>query len=185
MLKGDLSSPAFSLKRKTVDVPPVLAPHFARPDLLPTNDVGDIRVTQPIEDYQVQLLLGLDNVAWGPKEETRFADESGQLILYRSYISSQLLLSGSRRTGPGSTTTNDVGQRRYLIKEEGSDVSLIRSGIQTQDFRNLFNVDSRKNCSKIEKLFFQHFEDQNLLPVASPSCDSCQGCQICADPFKA
>ena len=61
----------------------------------------------------------------------------------------------------------------------------MRSGIQTQDSRNLFNVDSRKNCSKIEKLFFQHFEDQNLLPVASPSCDSCQGCQICADPFKA
>ena len=94
-LKGELSSPAFSLKRKTVDVPPVLAPHFARPDLLPTNDVGDIRVTQPVEDYQVQLLLGLDNVAWGPKEVTRFADGSGQLILYRSNISSQLLLSGS------------------------------------------------------------------------------------------
>ena len=147
----------------------MLAPHFARPDLLPTNDVGDIRVTQPVEDYQVQLLLGLDNVAWGPKEETRFADESGQLILYRSYISSQLLLSGSRRTGQGSTTTNDVGQRRYLIKEEGSEVSLMRSGIQTQDSRNLFNVDSRKNCSKIERLFFHHFEDQNLLPVASPS----------------
>ena len=156
----------------------MLAPHFTRPDLLRllTNDVGDIRVTQPVEDYQVQLLLGLDNVAWGPKEEGRFADESGQLILYRSYISSQLLLSGSRRTGPGSTTTNDVGQRHYLIKEEGSEVSLMRSGIQTQDSRNLFNVDSRKNCSKIKKLFFQHFEDQNLLPVASPSCDSCQGC---------
>ena len=107
--------------------------------------MGDIRVTQPVEDYQVQLLLGLDNVAWGPKEEIRFADESGQLILYRSYISSQLLLSGSRRTEPGSTTTNEVGQRRYLIKEEGSEVSLMRSGIQAQDSRNLFNVDSRKN----------------------------------------
>ena len=149
-LKGELSSPAFTLKRKTVDVPPALAPHFTEADLhrLPTNDVGDIRVTQPVEDYQVQLLLGQDNVAWGPKEVDRVADGSGQLILYRSYISSQLLLSGSRRTGPGSTTTNEVGQRRYLIKEEGSEVSLMRSGIQTQDSRNLFNVDSRKTLAR-------------------------------------
>ena len=97
-IKGELSSPAFSLKRKTVDVPPELAPHFTEADLLrlPTDDVGDIRVTQPVEDYQVQLLLGQDNVAWGPKEVDRVADGSGQLILYRSYISSQLLLSGSR-----------------------------------------------------------------------------------------
>ena len=80
---------------------------------------------------------------------------------------------------------NNVGQRHYLIKEEGSEVSLMPSGTLAQDSKNLFNVDVRKNCSKIEKLFFQHFEDQNLLPVASPVCDSCQGCHICADPFKA
>ena len=112
----------------------MLAPLLARPDLLPTISVGDIRVTQPVGDYQVHLLLGQDNVAWGPKEESRFANESGQPVLYRSYISSQLLLSGSRRTGPGSTTTNDVAQRHYLIKEEGSEVSLMRLGIQVPDF---------------------------------------------------
>ena len=70
-------------KKKTVNVPPEMAPHFTEADLhrLPTIDVGDIRVTQPVDDYQVQLLFGLDNVAWGPKEETIFADGSGQLIL--------------------------------------------------------------------------------------------------------
>ena len=62
-LKGEMSSSVFTLKKKSIDIPSPLAHLIPRLDLLPTNSVGDVRVTQPVEDYQVQLLLGLDNVA--------------------------------------------------------------------------------------------------------------------------
>ena len=90
---------------------------FARPDLHPLNSVGDLSITQPLGDLQVQLLLGQDNIAFGPREECRLADEGGQLICYRSYISENLLLSGSRRSGQESKVLNQVGQRRYLSLE--------------------------------------------------------------------
>ena len=124
-LKGELSSPAFTLKKKTIDVPQQFASMFARPDLLPVNDVGDLQVTAPIDDLQVQLLIGQDKIAFGPKEEFRLADEGGQMICYRSYISMNLLLSGSRRTREGSRVLNQVGQRRYLVTEEEAEVNLL------------------------------------------------------------
>ena len=123
-LKGELSSPAFTLKKKTIDVPPQFASMFARPDMFPVNTMGDLQVTAPVDDLQVQLLIGQDNIAFGPREELRLADEGGQLICYRSYISDNLLLSGSRRTGEAGVL-NQVGQRRYLVTEEGSEVNLL------------------------------------------------------------
>ena len=62
-LMGDMSSPAFTLKKKFINIPPPRKAHYiAGSELLPTNSIGDKRITQPTEDYQVQLLLGLDNV---------------------------------------------------------------------------------------------------------------------------
>ena len=90
---------------------------LARPDMFPVNTVGDLQVTAPVDDLQVELLIGQDNIAFGPREEFRLADEAGQFVCYRSYISDNLLLSGSRRTGRASVQ-NHVGQRRYLVKEE-------------------------------------------------------------------
>ena len=107
-------------------------------------------------------------MAFGPKEECRVADEGGKLVCYRSYISDNLLLSGSRRTGPESKVQNQVGQRKYLITEEGAEVSLLRSGLAAQDTRDLFR-DNRAGLSRIEKRFYTQFEDQNLIPVPSPS----------------
>ena len=62
-LKADMSSSAFTFKKKTINIPPKLAHLISRSDLLPTNGVGDKRINYPAEDYQVQLLLGLDT--WG------------------------------------------------------------------------------------------------------------------------
>ena len=85
---------------------------IARLDLLPTNSVGDVRVTQPVEDYQVQLLLGLDNVAYMPKEMEmgKYTIEGGQLILFQSFISGSVLPSRSRCTGYKSTMKYGGGQ---------------------------------------------------------------------------
>ena len=44
--------------------------------------------------------------------------------------------------------------------------------------------DNRTNLSKIEKKFYTQFEDQTLVPTPLPSCESCRGCLVCADPFK-
>ena len=75
------------------------------------------------------------------------------------------------------------GQLSYRILENGSEVSLRRSETQAQYSRHLFN-DNRKNLSRIERKLFNQFEDQDLLPVPSPACDSCKGCTTCGDPFK-
>ena len=119
-LKADMSSSAFTLKRKTIDIPPELAHFISRSDLLPTNDVGDRRIIYPTEDYNVQLLLGLDNVAFTPREINRHADRGGQLILFRSLILGMVLPSGSQRTGRESTMKFEDGQLSYRILENGS-----------------------------------------------------------------
>ena len=49
---------------------------FARPDIFPVNTVGDLQVTAPVDDLQVELLIGQDNIAFGPREEFRLADEA-------------------------------------------------------------------------------------------------------------
>ena len=85
-LKGELLSPAFTLKKKTIDVPQQSASMFARPDLFPVNSVGNLQVTTPMDKFQVQLLIGQDTLAFQPQEEIRLADEGGKLICYRSYI---------------------------------------------------------------------------------------------------
>ena len=71
-------------------------------------------------------MTGQDNIAFGPREEFRLADDAGQLVCYRSYVSDNLLLSQSRRTGRAGVQ-NHVGQRRYLVKEEGAEVNLLLS----------------------------------------------------------
>ena len=114
-LKGDMSSPAFTLKKKFINIPPQKSHYIAGSELLPTNSIGDKRITQPAEDYQVQLLLGLDNVAYMPMELDRHADEGGQLILYRSCFSGLVLPSGSRRTGHESSLRYESGQRIYKV----------------------------------------------------------------------
>jgi hypothetical protein len=187
-LKGELSSPAFTLRKKTIDVPPQFASMFARPDIFPLNSVGDFQVTAPVEDLQVELLIGQDNIAFGPREEFRLADEAGQLVCYRSYISDNLLLSGSRRTGRASAQAQ-VGQRRYLVREEGAEVNLLISKAKTSSNNRKINStdlfkNNRTNLSKIERKFFTQFEDQPLLPIPLPSCDQCKGCPACSNPFS-
>ena len=187
-LKGELSSPAFTLKKKTIDVPPQFAAMFARPDILPVNSVGDLEVTAPVEDMQVELLVGQDNIAFGPREEFRLADEAGQLVCYRSYISDNLLLSGSRRTGKASAQAQ-VGQRRFLVSEEGAEVNLLLSRTKPSSTNRKINStdlfkNNRANLSKIERKFFSLFEDQSLLPIPLPNCEQCRGCPACSDPFS-
>ena len=113
-IKSDMSAPGFTLKRKTIDIPPRLSQHITRSNLhvIPTNDIGDTRYTNPVENYNVQLLLGTDNVAYMPYELDRHADEGGQVILFRSIISGMILPCGSRRTGRTSTTGIKDGQLR-------------------------------------------------------------------------
>ena len=183
-LKADLSAPVFTLKKKAIDIPPELSQYISRSALpLPTNDVGDTRITNPVEDYNVQILLGLDNVAFMPQEIARHADDGGQVILFRSMISGMILPCGSRRTGRASTTRIEGGQISHRILEVGSTVNLRRSETKPRDSHHLFN-DNRKNLSKIEKMYFSKFEDQDLVPIPSPACDSCKGCKSCGDPFK-
>ena len=141
-----------------------------------------------MDDLQVKLLIGQDNIAFGPREEFRFADEAGQLVCYRIYISDNLLLSGSRHTSLASAQAQ-VGQRRYLVKEEGAEVNLLISKAKASSNSRKINStdlfkDNRENLSKIERNFFTQFEDQTLFPVPLPSCDSCRGCPACVNPFK-
>ena len=162
---------------------------FAIPDMFLVNRVCELQVMSPTEDLQVQLLIGQDNIAFGPREEFRLADEGGQLVMYRSYISDNLLISGSWRTGVGASVQNQVGQRRYLVTEEGAEVNLLMSKTRAPSTSKNINStdlfkDNRANLSKIEKQFFKQFEDQTLVPIPLPSCDSCRGCPACADPFK-
>jgi hypothetical protein len=161
---------------------------FARPDIFPVNTVGDLQVTAPVDNLQVELLIGQDNTAFGPREEFRLADEAGQLVCYRSYISDNLLLSGSRRTGRASAQAQ-VGQKRYLVKEEGAEVNLLISKAKASSNNRKINStdlfkNNRPNLSKIERKFFTQFVDQILLPIPLPSCDSCRGCPACSDPFS-
>ena len=55
-LKGELSSPAFTLKKKTIDVPPQFASMLARPDMFPVNTVGDLQVTAPVDNLQGRVI---------------------------------------------------------------------------------------------------------------------------------
>ena len=53
-----------------------------------------------------------------------------------------------------------------------------------QDTTALFN--KRSNLTKIEKKFFSHIEDcDQIIPPLTSQCHTCQGCQVCRDPFKA
>ena len=122
------------------------------------------------------------HVGYMPQEIGRHVDKGGQLILFWSLILGYVLPSGSQCTGCASTMKFEDGQLGYRIREDGSQVSLRRSETQVQDSRHLFN-DNQKNLTKIEKKLFNQFEDQDLLHVPSPACDSCRGCQICANPF--
>ena len=108
----------------------------------------------------MQLLLGLDNVAYMPREMEmgRYADEGGQLIIFQSFISGAVLPSGSRCTGYESTMKYEGGQQSYRIIEDGSEVSLIRSETKTQDSCHLFK-DNRAGLSRTEKKFFNQFKD--------------------------
>ena len=122
-MKGEMSSPAFTIKKKSIDIPPHLVHWLAGPDLLPTNIIGDVRITHPVEDYQVQLLLGL----FMPREMDSCADEGGQLILFQSLILAHVLPTGSRRTGRKSSMKYEGRQRSYRIIEDGSEFNLRRS----------------------------------------------------------
>ena len=183
-IKGDLSGRAFELKDKFVDVPPPLHPHFSG-TMQTYNDVGDLRVKNVTEDFQVQLIIGLDACAMSPMEMARYHDESGQLVLWRSLISNQVIVTGSRKTGLAATIRTSSNQRSYVITEEGNNpVTLMRTTVGTQDSRELFT--RRSDLSRIEKKFFSHIEDNDqIVPPQPELCASCKGCTVCSDPFKS
>ena len=75
------------------------------------------------------------------------------------------------------------------MTEEGAEVNLLISKTKAPSSSKKINStdlfkDNRANLSKIEKKVFTQFEDQTLVPIPLPSCDSCRGCPACADPFK-
>ena len=183
-IKGDLSAKAFTLKEKFVDVPPPFHPHFDGTHQT-YNDAGDLRVKNVVEDFQVQLLIGLDACAMAPMELARYHDECGQLVLWRSLISNQVIVTGSRRTGASTTVRTSSNQRSYVITEEGNyPVSLMRTAVETQDSRELFT--RRSNLTKIEKKLYAHIEDNDqIVPPQPELCESCKGCHVCSDPFRA
>ena len=194
-IKSDLSGRAFALKRKFVDVPPELQHHFGGTYQY-YNEVGDLRHYNVSEDYQVQLVIGLDAIALSPKELGRGQDENGQLMIWRSLISNQVLVSGSRKTGSAAAIKREADQRSYVILEEGNQpVNLLRTAVRNLnggDHRDLGAEDSRdlfvkrKNLTRLEKKLFSHIEDgDQLVPPQPELCPSCQGCEICKDPFRA
>ena len=183
-IKGDLSGKAFNLKPKTVDVPLPLHHHFEG-TYQSYNDMGDLRVSNFNEESRVELIIGLDSCALAPFEVARWHDDRGQMILYKSAISNKLIVTGSRRTGAASADSTGTAQRTYSVVEEGNrTVSLLRTSVDLQDTRSLFN--KRSNLTKIEKKLFSHIEDcDEIVPPLKSQCHSCEGCQVCRDPFKA
>ena len=183
-IKGDLSCNAFKVKRKFVDIPPPLQHHFG-PNARSYNELGDIRYYNAPEDFQVQLIIGLDAVALSPMELGRSLDEYGQLVVWRSVISNNLMVTGSRKTGSASAAKGEVHQRSYVVAEEGNQqVSLMRTAVDAGDSRDLFA--KRSHLTKIEKKLFAHIEDSDeIVPPQPELCHSCKDCEVCADPFKA
>ena len=182
-IKADLSGRAFALKQKFVDVPPSLH-HFFEGSVQHINEVGDIRYYNAHKDFQIQLVIGLDALAFAPIELGRGHDDHGQLVLYRSYISGALMVAGSRRSGAATAVRGEANQRSYVITDENNhEVSLMRT-VHTQDSRELFA--KRTPLTKIERKLFAHIEDQDeLVPPQPELCPNCKDCQICTDPFKA
>ena len=181
-IKSDLSGRAFALKRKFVDIPSSLQHHFGG-TFQYYNEIGDLRHYNVSEDYQVQLIIGLDAVALSPRELDRGQDENGQFMLWRSLISNQVLVTGSRKTG---WAANRNRGDYVIIEEDNLPVNLLRTAMDlgAQDSRDLFV--KRQNLSKIERKFFRHIEDgDQLVPPQPELCSSCQGCEICKDPFRA
>ena len=182
-IKGDLSGRAFTLKPKTVDIPYPLHCHFEG-TVQDFNDMGDLRVGNLTEDSRVELVIGLDACALAPFELARWHDNHGQTMLYRSVISNKVIVTGSRRTGAATTVSAGTSQRTYAIVEEGNrPVSLLRASVDFEDSRDLFV--KRANLTKIEKKLFSHIEDcDEIVPPLPSLCRTCEGCEICRDPFK-
>ena len=182
-IKGDLAGRAFTLKQKFVDVPPSLH-HFFEGSFQHYNEVGDIRYYNAHKDFQIQLVIGLDALAFAPLELGRGHDDHGQLVIYRSFISGALMVAGSRRSGAATAVRGEANQRSYVITDENNhEVSLMRT-VHTQDSRELFA--KRTPLTKIERKLFAHIEDQDeLVPPQPELCPNCKDCQICTDPFKA
>ena len=182
-IKGDLSGRAFTLKQKFVDVPPCLH-RFFEGSYQHYNDVGDIRYFNAHSDFQIQLVIGLDALAFTPVEMGRGHDEYGQLAVYKSFISGAVLVAGSRRSGNAASNHGESHQRSYVITDENNhEVSLMRT-VHTQDSREIFA--KRSALTKIERKLFSHIEDQDeLVPPQPELCPNCKDCQICTDPFKA
>ena len=186
-IKSDLSGKAFTLKRKFIDVPPAMQHHFGQ-TFQYFNEVGDLRHYNVSEDYQVQLVIGLDAIALFPRELDRGQDENGQLVVYQSLISNQVLVSGSRKSGSAAAIRREAEQRCYVILEEDNQpVNLLRTAVDlgVEDTRGLF-VKGDNSLSKKEKRFFQHIEDgDHIVPPQPQGCLGCNGCVVCKDPFKA
>ena len=183
-IKGDLSSKAFTVKRKFIDIPPPLQHHFGN-NVQSYNEVDDIRYYNAPEDFQVQLVIGLDAVALSPMELGRCFDEFGQIAVWKSAISNNLMVTGSRKTGSAAAGRGEANQRSYVIAEEGNQqVNLLRTAVDAGDSRDLFA--KRSNMTKIERKLFAHIEDSDeIVPPQPELCHSCKGCEVCADPFKA
>ena len=76
-------------------------------------------------------MIGLDAIALSPKELGRGQDENGQLMIWRSLISNQVLVSGSRKTGSAAAIKREADQRSYVILEEGNQpVNLLRTAVR-------------------------------------------------------
>ena len=112
-IKGDLSSEAFAIKRKFIDIPPPLQSHFPNPQSF--NEVGDLRYYNAAEDFHVQLIIGLDSTALFPMEIDRGCDDFGQIAIWRSLISNSLMVTGSRKTGSAAAGKGVANQRSYVI----------------------------------------------------------------------
>ena len=194
-VKGDLSGEGWRLKKKFVDVPRPLQSHFGG-TIQDYNEVGDLRIPNVVEDFQVKLVIGLDVCTLFPYELGRWSDNNGQLVMYRSLLSSQVIVTGARMTGsmaPGIGFESNM--RNYVITEENETIQLLRTSFQDgsthagvksvpADTRDLFV--QRKNLTKVERKLFAHIEDQDqLVPPQPELCHSCKSCQICSDPFKA
>ena len=190
-VKGDLSGEGWKLKKKFVDVPPPLQPHFGG-TIQDYNEVGDLRIPNVVDDFQVNLVIGLDVCTLFPYELGRWSDDNGQLVMYKSLLSNRVIVTGARRTGsmaPKSRFESNSNLRSYVIAEENEDIQLLRTESVAAksvpaDTRDLFV--QRRNLTKVEQKLFKHIEDgDQLVPPQPELCHSCKGCQICSDPFKA
>ena len=181
------SQRAFRLVQKCIDAPCAWnQKHFNNGSQVGPNH--NLRFLNFTEGPEIELLLGADLAFLSPMEVDRFEDAGGGVVLYRSCLQNDIfLLGGSRLVGPAVVPTSDSSSQRGFRFEaqngtdkERKDV-LVRRTVARENADVLFPENPLAKMSKLDKKFFQEFEDSNLLLPHPRACAGCEACPTCSD----